>query len=133
MSKHVIILKGLPASGKSTWAREQVEQYPGRYKIISKDSLRAMLDCGKWSKGNEQFILKTRNMLILLALEEGYHVLVDDTNLHPKHLEAIRELVKGKAEVEVKDFTDVPLGTCIERDRHRPNYVGEQVIRRMYR
>ena len=133
MSKHVIILKGLPASGKSTWAREQVEQYPGRYKIISKDSLRAMLDCGKWSKGNEQFILKTRNMLILLALEEGYHVLVDDTNLHPKHLEAIRELVKGKAEVEVKDFTDVPLETCIERDRHRPNYVGEQVIRRMYR
>lgn len=133
MSKRVIILKGLPASGKSTWAKEQVDKHPGRYKRLSKDDLRAMLDNGKWSRANEKFVLEVRNTLILLALQEGYHVLVDDTNLHPKHEQAIRDLVKGQAEVEIKDFTDVPVETCIERDRSRPNYVGEKVIRQMYR
>jgi predicted kinase len=133
MSKRVILLRGLPASGKSTWAKEQVERYPGRYKRISKDNLRTMLDNGKWSKANEKFILEVRDTLILLALQEGYHVLVDDTNLHEKHEKAIRELVKGLATVEIKDFTHVPLETCLERDRNRPNYVGEQVIRAMYR
>jgi predicted kinase len=133
MTKKVTILKGLPASGKSTWAKQLVDTQPGKYKRVSKDELRAMLDNTKWSKANEKFILKTRDTLILLALDQGYHVLVDDTNLHPKHEAAIRELVKGKAIVEVKDFTDVPLETCIERDRHRQNYVGEQVIRKMYR
>lgn len=46
MSKRVIILKGLPGSGKSTWAKEQLEKYPGRYKRICKDDLRAMLASG---------------------------------------------------------------------------------------
>ncbi|GCE30443.1 hypothetical protein KDA_59270 [Dictyobacter alpinus] len=131
--KTVLFLKGLPASGKSTYAKKLVDDHPGKYKRISKDDLRAMVDNGRWSKSNEKFILNVRDNLILLALQEGYHPIVDDTNLHPKHEQAIRELVKGQATVEVKDFTDVPLETCIERDRHRANYVGEQVIRKMYR
>ncbi len=131
--KKVVILKGLPASGKSTWARKIIDDNPGRYKRISKDDLRAMLDNGKWSKANEKFILSVRDSLILQALKEGHHVLVDDTNLHPKHEQAIRELVKGQAVVEIKDFTDVPVEECIERDRRRSNYVGEQTIRKMYR
>lgn len=133
MSKTCIILRGLPASGKSTWAKKLIDDNPGKYKRVSKDDLRAMMDDGHWSKGNEKFILKTRDALILLALEQGYHVLIDDTNLLPKHEQTIRELVRGLAIIEIKDFTDVPLETCIERDRHRPNYVGEQVIRKMYR
>ena len=41
----VILTVGLPASGKSTWAKEQVSQNPGQYKRVNKDDLRAMLDC----------------------------------------------------------------------------------------
>jgi predicted kinase len=132
MTKKVIILKGLPACGKTTYCKELMAANPGAYKRINKDDLRAMIDDGKWSKHNESFILKVRDSLILTALREGCHVLVDDTSLHPKHETAIRELVKGVALVEIKDFTDVPLETCLERDRHRQNYVGEQVIRKMY-
>jgi len=133
MTKKVIIMKGLPGSGKSTWAKELVDRYPGRYKRISKDELRAMFDNSKWSQGNEKFVLKVRDALILLALQEGYHVIVDDTNLLNKHEMTIRELVKGQATVEIQDFTSVDIEICIERDRRRPNYVGEQVIRKMYR
>jgi predicted kinase len=133
VTKTVTLLKGLPGSGKSTWAKEQLEKHPGRYKRICKDDLRAMLDNGHWSKANEKYVLQVRDSLILSALNAGYHVLIDDTNLLPKHEQTIRELVKGIAQVEIQDFTDVPLETCIERDLKRLHSVGERVIRDMYR
>ncbi len=60
-------------------------------------------------------------------------MLIDDTNLHPMHERDIRALIEDKATIEIKDFTDVDVETCIQRDRKRPNYVGERVIRQMYR
>jgi predicted kinase len=127
----VIILKGLPASGKSTWAKRLIDENPGRYKRVNKDDLRAMLDNGRWSKGNESLVLKIRDGIILAALMDGKSVIVDDTNLAPKHEEHIRELVKGKADVETK-FFEATVKECIERDLKRPVSVGERVIRGMY-
>ena len=130
--KRVLILKGLPASGKSTFAKELVDKFPGQYKIINKDSLRTMLDNGKWSGDNEKFIINLRNKLILDILADGKTPIVDDTNLHSKHEQVIRELVKGVATVDV-EFFDLPLDQCIERDLKRPNSVGEKVIKKMWR
>lgn len=130
--KKVLIYKGLPASGKSTAAKKLIAENPGQYKRVNKDDLRAMLDHNHHSRSNEKFVLKVRDFVILEALEAGKHVIVDDTNLHPKHEINIRELVKGKAEVEVVDFMDVDIDTCIARDLKRPNSVGEKVIRRLY-
>ena len=45
----VYITKGLPGSGKSTWAKETVDKYPNSYKRINKDDLRAMIDNSKQS------------------------------------------------------------------------------------
>jgi hypothetical protein len=105
------------------------------YKRINKDDLRAMLDNTYHSKGNEAFVLKTRDWLIIEALKEGKHVLVDDTNLDPRHEVHIRELVNTYAreadrqiKVEVKEF-DATLEECIQRDAKRPSPVGEKVIR----
>lgn len=131
--QRLILLKGLPASGKSTWAKEQVTKEPGRWKRINKDDLRAMLDNNKWSRHNEEFVLLMRDTMALAALDKGFNVIIDDTNLHPKHEQHLRELAKEKkAKFEVKDFTDVTLEECIERDRNRWPSVGEVVIRRMY-
>lgn len=131
--KKIILTKGLPASGKTTWAKQMLKDNPGQYKRINKDDLRAMLDDGKWSKGNEKFILETRDHLIAEALKKGKHVIVDDTNLHSKHKNHIWRIAsENDAIVEVKDFTDVPLDMCIFRDQKRENPVGEKVIRDMY-
>lgn len=129
--KKVIILKGLPASGKSTYAKELVDKNPGMYKRVNKDDLRAMLDNGKWSKDNEKFVLQIRDKIILEGLEGGKHIIVDDTNLAPKHENRIKQLVKGKAEVETK-FFEIDIEEAIERDLKRPVSVGEKVIRSMY-
>lgn len=125
----IIILKGLPASGKSTWAKETIKKHPNQYKRINKDDLRAMIDAGIWSKDNERQILLARNLLIGIFLAEGKDVIVDDTNLHPKHVKEITEFFD--VDVEVK-FFDVELDECIKRDKARENSVGEKVIRDMY-
>lgn len=129
--RRITILKGLPASGKSTYAKRLLDKFPGCYKRINKDEIRAMLDNGKWSKSNEKFVLEVRDCLISMALQEGKHVIVDDTNFAPKHEERIRQLVNNSAGVEVK-FFDTPLEECISRDLARSNSVGEKVIRDMY-
>lgn len=137
MKQKVIICKGLPASGKSTWAKKMVESHQGHYKRISKDDLRAMLDNGKWTKSNEKNIIYVRDNLMNMLLVQGYSVIIDDTNLHPKHEQTIHgevvELMGDLVKVEVKDFTNVSLEECIKRDQKRSNPVGEKVIRNMYK
>lgn len=128
----VILTKGLPGSGKSTWAKKVIQENPNAYKRINKDDLRVMLDDGKHSEDSEKFILQVRDSLILMATEKGKHVIVDDTNLASKHEERVRQLVKGKAELIIQDFTEVPLETCIKRDLNRLASVGEKVILEMY-
>lgn len=130
--REVILTKGLPGSGKSTWAKEQLAKYPGKYKRVNKDDLRAMLDDSKWSKANESNVLGVRDLLILRHVRDGFDVIVDDTNLAPKHEEHIKQLVKGEAVVKIKDFTHVSLETCIQNDLKRFASVGESVIRKMY-
>jgi predicted kinase len=132
--KTIIMLRGLPASGKSTWARKYLANAnAGTVKRVNKDDLRAMLDGGKWSPENEKFVLQVRDNIIGSALDSGKHVIVDDTNLAPKHEARLRELAKKHgADFQIIDFTHVSVDECIERDRGRPNYVGEKVIRDMH-
>lgn len=119
--------KGLPASGKTTWAKKQ------NAKRVNKDDLRAMIDNGQWSKENERLILEFRDYIIKSCLKEGYDVVVDDTNLAPKHEANFRQICKYyEADFEIKDFTDVPLHECLKRDEKRENPVGEKVIRQMF-
>lgn len=126
------ITVGLPASGKTTWAKEMQTKDPTIVRV-NKDDMRSMLHNSKWSKNNEKQVIITRNMIVGTSLSDGRSVIVDDTNLHPKHLESLSNIAKkNNAEVIVKDFTDIPLQTCIKRDSNRVNSVGKKNIMRMY-
>lgn len=128
----LIMMKGLPASGKSTWAKKQVDDHG--FKRVNKDDLRSMIDNGKWSKSNEKLVVQVQTQMIESFLKAGHSVVVDDTNFHPPYEEKYKMLaaVYG-ADFEVQDFSHVSLEECLARDKKRPNYVGEEVIKRMYR
>ena len=131
--KKVILTKGLPGSGKSTWAKELLKSNPNAYKRINNDDLRKMFDNIQFSHDMENFIKKAVDSLVLLALEEGKHVILDNTHLSDKPVNRIKELVKGKAEVIIEDkFLNVPLETCIKNDLKRLESVGKDVIVKMY-
>lgn len=120
--------KGLPGSGKSTWAKTQ------KAFRVNKDDLRQKLHGGVWSGKNEKQIIIERDTLIRMNLPFT-DVICDDTNFHPKHEARLREIAKEcGAEFEIKDFTDVSVEECIKRDQSRTGsaHVGEKVIRSMY-
>lgn len=125
----VIFLKGLPASGKSTWAREFVTKHQ-HFIRINKDDLRAMFT-SDFSKPKEGIVLWLRDFWIQTALGSWFGVVVDDTNFNPAH----EDTIKAIAGIYWKDFEvkffDVPLEECIERNSKRENAVPEKVIRDM--
>ena len=131
--KKVILTKGLPGSGKSTWAKGLIDMNPNSYKRINNDDLRKMFDNTQYSSDMEKFIKKAVDVLVLLALEEGKHVILDNTHLSENSINRIKELVKGKAEVIIEDkFLDVSLETCIKNDLKRLDSVGKDVIVKLY-
>lgn len=133
MVPKLIMTKGLPASGKTTWAKTQIKQ-GGSVKRVNKDDLRAMLDNSNHNRLNEDFVLQTRDAIVKAALMRGQTIIVDDTNFAPKHEHALRKIAEEcNATFQVKDFTDVPLVECIKRDLARPNPVGIAVITDMHK
>ena len=127
----VIVLRGLPASGKSTWAKDFVARNPGSMRI-NKDDLRLMMHDRSWSKDNERQVLLIRDAAIDMMLASGYNVIVDDTNFASHHISNIQKLASDMgADFEVKDF-DVSLSECLLRNRHRADQVPDKVIIDMY-
>ncbi len=126
----IYVTKGLPASGKTTWANEKVSTGEGKIININKDDLRSMLHAGKGSKYREAFVIESQTALTKLALSMGHDVIWSDTNLNPIHEERARTLSDC---VEIVDhFLQVTIEDCISRDKNRINPVGEKAIRDQY-
>lgn len=129
----ILILKGIQASGKSSFAKEQVQRYPGKYKRINKDDLRAMLDNGIYDFKNEKFILSVRDTIAERALCRGHDVIIDDTNFSDKHWNAMCNIAKRIGNVRVMEkFFDCPIEEAVRRNALRPNPVPEGIIRKLY-
>lgn len=124
----IVMLKGLSASGKTSWAKEKVAQ-DGNWMIVSKDMIRPML--GKWTPRKEKNVITIRNVLIESAIKMRKNVIVDDTNLNPKHERCIAQIAKKlgvKFEINDSFLKETP-ESCIERDLHRGDKaVGASVI-----
>jgi predicted kinase len=129
MPLKLILTRGLPASGKTTWAKAYIQKYPETANLC-KDDLRLQL---AETHKREKRVIKVRDLLTEHYLSEGYSVIWSDTNLNPIHLHRAKELAaQYGAEVVIEDFTHVPLADCIQRDLVRPHSVGQQAIAKMY-
>lgn len=126
------MLQGLPGCGKTTEAKKRHSDESSIVRV-NKDELREMLHNGLWAGDNEAQVLRIRDAIIVDALQHGQNVIVDDTNLHPKHEKRLRELAAKHGAAFVVKFLDVPVEECIKRDSQRPNPVGRKTIMRMYR
>lgn len=125
----LIMTRGLPGSGKSTWARAQAG-----FRVVEKDEIRKLLESQgwKWSQENEKDVLDHQARVIYTDLKNGGNVIAADTNFG-KHETRLASLAReAGAEFEVKDFTDVPIEVCLERNGRREKPVPEKVIWDMY-
>lgn len=127
----ITLLKWLPASWKSTWAKEQVNKNPHGIVRVNNDDLRSMLNNGVFWKNNEQSISQIREYIVINYISSGYNVIIDNTNLNPKHSDRWKDFCKKEWYKYEEKFFDTQLEECIARDSKRKNPVGEKVIRDM--
>ncbi|MEM1135391.1 MAG: AAA family ATPase [Bacteroidota bacterium] len=128
----LLILSGLPASGKSTWAKNYCAKNKDWVRI-NRDDLRYMRG-EYWIPKQEKLINDWENQCMLAALQRGYNVILDATNLNKdRNKERVTKLQEAFPELTVsyKKF-EISLEEAINRDLKRSNSVGEKAIRAMY-
>lgn len=127
------ILKGLPASGKSTMAQELCLKNKKTARL-NKDLLREMLHFGGYHGDNERWVVQFEYDMAHQLLAHGYNVVVDDTNLNPAHERKYREIAEPEHTVEVVRMS-TSVDECILRDGVRKSmgqrFVGKDNILNM--
>ena len=130
----ILVLKGIPSCGKSTFCREIMTKEPGTWRRINNDMLREACDFGAYSSKNEETIRRMREFLIKDYLTHGFNVLHDNVNATNGNFEDICKVVKNlNLDVMVieKPFY-IELDEAIERDSKRTDNacVGADVIKK---
>ena len=129
----IIVLIGLPASGKSTYAKNFIADNPS-YRRVNKDSIREMINFSKWTNKGEALVQKIRDAIIHQMITSGYNVVIDDTNLQQIHIDNFKSIAElYNIDIKFKYF-NVSIEECIKRDSQRDinSRVGESVIRRLW-
>lgn len=125
----LLCLKGLPASGKSTYAKELESKGWGR---TNKDDIRK-LNFPNYEFKDEKKVIAIENGMIKAHLSAGRNVVVDNTHFNPRHQQRLEAIAKEfNADFEVM-FIDTPLEECIKRNRKRTDSVPMEAILNMYR
>lgn len=127
------VTRGIPASGKTTWAKAWVAVDPTTRVRINRDDFRAMLygDSTDYSWPQEVAVTEASRTAVKALLKAGRDVVADDMNLRPKYVrEWARFASANGAEFEVVEFP-LSVEESIERDAKRERPVGADVIRRM--
>jgi predicted kinase len=128
----VYFLKGLPGSGKSTWAKDFVKRNTNFIRI-NKDDIRAMLGYTVWSHEHEDLVISIRDNSIRNALKANFSVIVDDTNFAPNHFKRVMQICEQHGDINlITKYFDVDLEETKKRNANRPNSVPENVILDMY-
>lgn len=133
MSNVMIITRGYPASGKSTWARSWVAENPDNRIEVNRDNVRKIINCHPvGTKAQENMITDFNNNVIHDAINNKKDIVISDTNMRDRYVKQyMRVAFEHDYQVEFQDFI-VEYDELIRRDKNRDDSVGEQVIR-MYK
>ncbi len=121
----IVLLIGLPGSGKSTWAS-------GKKGVLSSDALRELLADDPDNQNIHALVFRVMRDLLKHRLKLQRPVTyIDATNLTPKDRRPYIKLASSfDAGIEAV-FFDVPTEECIRRNRGRERIVPDDVIRAM--
>lgn len=125
----LILLVGIPGSGKTTYAEKYIEENPNTVHLSS-DKIRAELWGNEATQGDNNKVFSLMQSRAIDALNNGQNVVYDATNITRNDRSYIITLCPKFAKVECHIIW-APIETCIERDIARERTVGKEVIDRM--
>ncbi len=130
----VIILIGIPASGKSSFVSKLVQSNPAPINVISPDLIRSQLYGGSQIQGNWQEIYEQIELQFQISSQAQKSVIYDATNCRSSDRQAIITLAKSMGFSSITGiWINVPLWVCLERNERRIHPVPESVISEMYK
>lgn len=122
MTRKIILTRGYPGAGKTTWAKEYLKNTTHRTVCIERDEMRKILGVknGETDSVTELVIRNMSHHILESAVKLDADVLVPNTNLILKYVkDYIRWADAHSYEVEIVDFIE-PLGVLIARNNARP-------------
>lgn len=125
----LILLVGIPGSGKTTYAQKYIENNPGTV-CLSSDKIRKELWGDESVQGDNNEVFYRMQTRAVNALNFGNDVIYDATNVTRKDRAGIITACPKFAKIECH-IVWAPIETCIERDAERKRTVGKEVIDRM--
>lgn len=132
----LVINRGIPGSGKSTYARKWVfEGTPrNRRARVNRDDIRKQLygvDFGV--PVEETAVTDAEDAMIRVLLGRGISVIIDDCNISQRYINRFTKMAEEfGAEVRV-NLIDVEPEVAIERQKGRERKVPPNVIEDMYK
>ena len=130
----LLILSGLPASGKSTYAKDWLAADPdGRIRVNYDDLRKGMFgENWVWNRREEEQMKAAARSTVTRAIEAGLSVVVDNTNLSSRVRGSWKQLGQTLYANVIEHEIDTPPSECIRRDRKRiTDRVGQAVIDNM--
>lgn len=128
----IYVMQGPPASGKSTKAEEIYRKDPEHTVYASRDRIRMCLG-DYWQPDREYLVTLIQVNMIEEALELGFNVIIDDTNLNPKFIKKWRMIAPlYDADLEVISIY-TPFKECLRRNSNPDrNHIPDKVIRQFF-
>jgi predicted kinase len=123
----IIVTRGIPASGKSTWAVGWVAADPTARVRVNLDELRRMMFGRSYGLTHlmETTVVANQQRIVRDALSKGFDVVVDGTNLRAKHASS---WFGFSPNVSFQDFP-IAVEEAVARDGVREHPVGADVVR----
>lgn len=126
----VTIVRGLPSCGKTTWAKEWVEQDPTVRARVSRADLAAMAG----GDVSVDMAMALRNAALSSLLAADMDVVVDDIHLSDQSVQDILALARAfNSLILVYDMSQMPLDEVFRRNSGRDRPAPEDVIAGYYR
>lgn len=122
----LIMLVGIPGSGKSTYAKDYIKKNPDTLHLSS-DKIREELWGSESVQGDPNEVFSLMQSRAVEALKKGTDVIYDATNINRKDRAHIIDICPKFAKIEARIIW-APIETCIRRDAGRKRTVGKSVI-----
>lgn len=128
------LTRGLPGSGKTTFARAWVAEDPDHRVRVNRDDIRELLHGpGRFGGSTESATTSVSHTSIRQFLRKGWDVICDDTNLNNRNLRNLVGIAEQTgAELVYHDFP-MSVDDAIAADAQRETQVGPVVIERFAR
>lgn len=125
----LIVLKGLPASGKSTYA--QILEESGTFERVCLDSIREELYGNESIQGDGKKVFEIAQTRMRLIGMRGGNCVYDATNLNRDRRRKFVEDMRNYFDVLIiKEFT-TPYHICYDLNKARDRVVPSEVMKRM--